>query len=194
MCWRILFLWRSHTTLFVFTGITNKYNFEEPDSFDSVLHISTNMVEGGLDTCSGEFEAGVSGIYSISWSFSSEQANCGLKKLERRENYVRETGIGGTYSDQSKSLLMLLLERENIIQLECSSRSKIEKISFCINLVNSHDKNNEKKSSNPNNAPKLKLFPVSEDKVYNISTQGHANYNLAVNVAENFKQNKQISS
>ena len=108
-------------------NITNKYNFEEPVSFDSVLHISTNMGEGGLDTCTGEFEAGVSGIYSISWSFSSEQANCGLKKLERRENYVRETGIGGTYSDQSKSLLMLLLERGNIIQLECSSRSKIEK-------------------------------------------------------------------
>ena len=133
------------------------------------------------------------GVYSISWSFSSEEASCGLQKLEHMGNYVSETDIGGTYSDQRQTLFMMLLERGNMIRLKCSSRSTIKEISFCINLVNSHDKTIEKKP-NPNNNPKLKLFPVSEYKIYNIRTHGQANYDLAVNVTENFKQNKQISS
>ena len=86
-------------------NISNKYYIAEPVSYDSVLHISTNMLEGGLDTCTGEFEAGVSGVYSISWSFSSEEASCGLQKLEHMGNYVSETDIGGTYSNPDMKIV-----------------------------------------------------------------------------------------
>ena len=40
-------------------------------NYQALFHISTNLEEGGLDICSGEFTAGVSGTYSVSWSSSS---------------------------------------------------------------------------------------------------------------------------
>merc|ERR1719233_60055 len=40
-------------------------------NYQAVFHLSSNLEEGGLDICSGEFSAGVSGTYSVSWSSSS---------------------------------------------------------------------------------------------------------------------------
>ena len=37
-------------------------------TYDSIFHLSTNIKEGGLDTCTGRFLFGVSGTYTVSFS------------------------------------------------------------------------------------------------------------------------------
>merc|ERR1711942_140853 len=39
-------------------------------NYDSVFQFSSNLKEGGLDLCTGEFTAGVTGTYAISWSWT----------------------------------------------------------------------------------------------------------------------------
>ena len=54
------------------------------DSYDHVFHSATNVEEGGLDTCTGVFTSGLSGVYSVSWSgyskVTSEQFSVGLMR------------------------------------------------------------------------------------------------------------------
>ena len=49
-------------------------------TYDSLFHLSTNIKEGGLDSCTGKFLCGLSGTYSVSWNYFSGSRSVVLKK------------------------------------------------------------------------------------------------------------------
>ena len=118
-------------------------------SYDSVSHQSTNIKEGGLDTCTGKFLFGLSGTYSVSWNYFLESrspySDVFLIRNEKKGDSIPETK--GTWSLQEGSLqgrsVFVDMKKGETLGLffqdySNNDNSGVDRITFCISLVHAH--------------------------------------------------------
>ena len=106
-------------------------------TYDDVFHYATNVPEGGLDTCSGRFTAGVSGSYSVSWSGYSDARGGGLS-VGLMKNGRSVTGTASTWTMQGRSVTVSL-KKGDYLYLRHFGMYNYRKISFCVTLVQAYD-------------------------------------------------------
>ena len=106
--------------------------------YDSVFHLSTNIEEGGLDTCTGKFLCGLSGTYSVSWNYFSDSRGPGRNVvLRKNEEDIEETQ--GTWTLQGRTVLIDMEEGETLELLYNDWNDYgVERVTFCISLVHDH--------------------------------------------------------
>jgi len=152
-------------------------------TYDNVFHSATNVAEGGLDTCSGRFTAGVSGSYSVSWSGYSDARGGGLS-VGLMKNGRSVTGTESTWTMQGRSVT-INLKKGDQIYLRHFGMYDYRKISFCVTLVQAYDvmANEEGKKST------LELIPSLDTSKAEIPT-----YSLYLNLSEQHKNTQYIQS
>ena len=108
-------------------------------TYEKVFHSSTNLKEGGLDTCSGVFTSGVSGTYSVSWSGYSDARGGGSSvALRKNGNYINEAEC--TWTLQGRSIVLDLEKGDNLVlSYNDFNDYGYEKINFCVSLVQAHE-------------------------------------------------------
>merc|ERR1719431_1564689 len=161
-------------------------------NYQAVFHLSSNLEEGGLDICSGEFTAGVSGTYSVSWSSSSREHMTLYETVyDKRNGRIVGYSTRPIQTIASPGSRSFLLSREKGTKIWLNSWSRVEDVIFCVSLVHAHEIITEEKE----NTPRLTIVPVSKDNTYNISlSSGQDNYHLTQNIAQNFELNSYSSS
>ena len=146
---------------------------------DSVFHLATNIVEGGLDTCSGEFLFGVSGTYAVSWNFLKEGDG----------NIVLWKNPGGKVAKSQISqgrFVLLYMKKGETLRLKDFKTKLVRELTFCISLLHTHDIKAKESE--------IKILPKTDQFMkYNIQLS-RSNDDLAQNIAEHFQQNHRNNS
>ena len=163
--------------------------------FDSVFHLSTNIKDGCLSTCSGEFLFGVSGTYSVSWNSFTERRGGGsyVSLFKTPGGVVPETRITPTM--QGRTVLLDMEKGETLkLMYEGANEYEIEKLTFCISLVHVFDV----KAARTDKKSELKVLPKvhttpGQTMTYNLQLSG-SHDDLARSVAEHFQHNHQNNS
>ena len=118
--------------------------------YDSLLHPLTQSPGSGhtFNTGSGQFTAGLDGVYSVSWD--------GIADVDKGENdvsiYLRKNGVklqetqhwsnyngdSGYIRDQGGRTVLISLQQEDTLDFYCEDCSaSVWRITFCVNLLSS---------------------------------------------------------
>merc|ERR1711874_849625 len=172
-----------------YTGFYQAEKKYEAIPFERVFHESTNIKEGGLDSCSGEFLVGMSGTYSVSWSSFSEANGSAVNLVLWHSYKAMVTETLTTLSLQGRTVQLDLEKGETLKLLHMDmNNNSLERLTFCISLVHAYDIKAAK-------APKLKVLPspstVSGPTLtYDLQLTG-TNDDLVERITNHFLQNHQ---
>jgi len=156
--------------------------------YDSVFHLSTNIEEGGLDTCTGKFLFGLSGTYSVSWNYFSDSKGPGRNVVLKKNNRdIKETQ--GTWTLQGRTVLIDMEEGETLeLNYNDYNDYGVERVTFCISLVHEHTI-----KTVASYTPDMRILPRSDSKTYHLQLSGN-NDHLADRVEVQLENNKKNNS
>ena len=114
-------------------------------SYSSLLYNSTNAAGAGLDITSGQFTAGSTGSYTVTWSLRAindagdHSVHINMRKngknVDESLHYSRYTGPSGYAYDQGGRTLVVHLESGDTLDLFCNECSAgIDDVTFCVSL------------------------------------------------------------
>merc|ERR1711892_1340421 len=119
---------------------------EAPWMFTCAGHYSfTNAAGAGLNITSGQFTAGNTGSYTVTWSLRAindagdHSVHINMRKngknVDESLHYSRYTGPSGYAYDQGGRTLVVHLERGDTLDLFCNECSAgIDDVTFCVSL------------------------------------------------------------
>jgi len=160
-------------------------------TYERVTHAATNLKEGGLDTCSGVFTAGLAGTYSVSWSGYSS-ARGGGSSVSLAKNGGSVSGTTCTWTLQGRSIVIELKKGDTLnLRYEDWNDYGYDKISFCVNLEHAHSVNS-KGERDVTLVPSPDKAKGSVDNVFYLKlrpTNRHSNEKYIQNIEDEFEAN-----